>query len=195
LRLLVDAICINQSDLDERSQQVSIMRNIFQAAKEVIVWIGPESDQSDGPVDMVQSESFSSIGDIQPLDASELNAIFAITNRSFWTRVWVIQEIHLARAFMVGCGTKSIDGLVFDKALGTLIRMDDGSEGSDIGSLTQTRLNFRGPNPACALWFARNIGDSANTLFRWLKVCYNNNFQARNERVYIYSLLGVAVNC
>jgi len=41
-----DAICINQDDLDERSRQVSIMRDIYSEAVRVIVWLGRDDGQS-----------------------------------------------------------------------------------------------------------------------------------------------------
>lgn len=40
--LWIDALCINQEDLLERSQQVAIMRHIYRQADEVIVWLGEE---------------------------------------------------------------------------------------------------------------------------------------------------------
>ncbi|KAF2870346.1 heterokaryon incompatibility protein-domain-containing protein [Massariosphaeria phaeospora] len=39
--LWVDAVCINQDDLDERSQQVQLMRRIYSIGHAVIVWTGP----------------------------------------------------------------------------------------------------------------------------------------------------------
>ena len=43
--LWVDAICINQQDLRERSEQVLQMPKIYQAAATTIVWLGEVSDQ------------------------------------------------------------------------------------------------------------------------------------------------------
>ncbi|KAH8726121.1 heterokaryon incompatibility protein-domain-containing protein, partial [Phaeosphaeriaceae sp. PMI808] len=40
LPVWVDAICINQTDLEEKSAQVSMMGNIYAAAKCVLVWLG-----------------------------------------------------------------------------------------------------------------------------------------------------------
>ena len=36
----IDAICINQDDLNERAQQVNMMYNIYHQAEGVIVWLG-----------------------------------------------------------------------------------------------------------------------------------------------------------
>ncbi|KZL71477.1 ankyrin and HET domain-containing protein [Colletotrichum tofieldiae] len=41
-----DAICINQEDIEERQQQVSIMGSIYRKASRVITYIGPEKDDS-----------------------------------------------------------------------------------------------------------------------------------------------------
>ncbi|KAI1151692.1 heterokaryon incompatibility protein-domain-containing protein [Nemania diffusa] len=39
--LWVDAICINQDDLGEKKDQVLLMREIYQDARRVLVWLGP----------------------------------------------------------------------------------------------------------------------------------------------------------
>lgn len=38
--LWIDAICINQNDIDERSRQVALMGKIYQSARLVVSWIG-----------------------------------------------------------------------------------------------------------------------------------------------------------
>lgn len=45
--LWVDAICINQEDLAEKSHQVEMMREIYSGAELVIAWLGSASDDSD----------------------------------------------------------------------------------------------------------------------------------------------------
>ncbi|KAF7870193.1 uncharacterized protein EAF02_009383 [Botrytis sinoallii] len=42
----IDAICINQDDLDERSQQVLLMGSIYKNASRVTVWLGEEVARS-----------------------------------------------------------------------------------------------------------------------------------------------------
>jgi hypothetical protein len=43
LVIWTDALCINQTDPEERSKQVGIMRDIYEAANSVWIWIGGES--------------------------------------------------------------------------------------------------------------------------------------------------------
>ena len=41
--LWVDAVCINQADIDERNQKIRLMRKIYEKAKVVSVWLGAEA--------------------------------------------------------------------------------------------------------------------------------------------------------
>lgn len=43
-----DAICINQKDSDEKTHQVSLMRDIYRKASRVMIWLGPESTNGPG---------------------------------------------------------------------------------------------------------------------------------------------------
>ncbi len=45
-RFWVDAVCINQKDISERNIQVTRMASIYKLAYSVVVWLGPESNDS-----------------------------------------------------------------------------------------------------------------------------------------------------
>ncbi|KAK0641505.1 hypothetical protein B0T16DRAFT_215402 [Cercophora newfieldiana] len=44
----IDAICINQQDIDERSSQVQIMGQIYKAAQHVVGWLGSDPQLAEG---------------------------------------------------------------------------------------------------------------------------------------------------
>ena len=46
LYLWTDAVCIDQDNMDERIQQVRIMDQIYSLASSVVVWLGPDADNS-----------------------------------------------------------------------------------------------------------------------------------------------------
>lgn len=46
--LWVDALCINQEDLAERSAQVAIMSQIYSSASQVVMWVGEDTPEGDG---------------------------------------------------------------------------------------------------------------------------------------------------
>ena len=43
----IDAICIQQSEVDERNHQVRLMSSIYSEAGRVLIWLGKEGDDSD----------------------------------------------------------------------------------------------------------------------------------------------------
>jgi hypothetical protein len=47
--LWIDAICINQSDNEEKSQQVRLMGEIYSKAEVVRVWLGPSTEDVSYP--------------------------------------------------------------------------------------------------------------------------------------------------
>ncbi|KAL1641365.1 hypothetical protein SLS58_006064 [Diplodia intermedia] len=54
--LWIDAVCINQLDNEEKSEQVRMMREIYQEASRVVVWLGPMEDDSDAAMDLVTGD-------------------------------------------------------------------------------------------------------------------------------------------
>jgi hypothetical protein len=129
--LWIDAICINQDDLVERRAEVLEMGSIYGHAKEVIVWLGPSSEDSRLAIEtlskLAEGRVLDSEGD--PLyfepdswaaflketpEALVSNALswFAIKNllrREWFSRLWVYQEIMLAQKATVIVGNDGID--------------------------------------------------------------------------------------
>ncbi|KAH9204636.1 hypothetical protein DL95DRAFT_376840 [Leptodontidium sp. 2 PMI_412] len=98
--LWVDAICINQSDVAERTAQVALMSRIYSTALSVVVWLGPEDI----------STHFASLAlEGETVTEKQLFDIRNLISRSWFTRKWVIQEISLAKAIEVWCGSFRIN--------------------------------------------------------------------------------------
>ncbi|KIX04888.1 uncharacterized protein Z518_05759 [Rhinocladiella mackenziei CBS 650.93] len=96
----LDVLCINQRDPEERSRQVSLMGNIFTFAARVYVWLGEGDADSDYAFDYIDNNARTYNHQILSLCFEQL------TLRPYWTRLWVIQEIALARSVLILCGTK-----------------------------------------------------------------------------------------
>jgi hypothetical protein len=108
--LWIDAICINQTDLDEKNVQVRRMDIIYTLAHTVVVWLGPEADNSDRVMYDIRSLS---VNEIDRLVADEENntrwrAMMTFMKRPWFSRRWIIQEIAFARQAVVLCGTRSV---------------------------------------------------------------------------------------
>lgn len=50
----VDALCINQDDIPERNQQVSIMNKVYWHASRVFVWVGPGDEDTMETMEMIR---------------------------------------------------------------------------------------------------------------------------------------------
>jgi hypothetical protein len=136
--LWADSVCINQEDIPERGQQVSIMRLIYQKAERVVVWLGlDEHDQA--------SRAFTAVCDIvriwrpdgdrlgfsgyasllEPMSEDDLarirasvdekawGALRALFETNYFRRFWIIQELALGGSAVVFWGRHHISwGLI-----------------------------------------------------------------------------------
>ncbi|KAJ0148875.1 Uncharacterized protein HZ326_8520 [Fusarium oxysporum f. sp. albedinis] len=124
----IDQICINQHDLQERSQQVSVMRDIYSQAELVNAWLGvTDSPESARVVDMISTMAAGSwprtMRIDQPLDDEELQSLglppqnsptyMALSNMlglAYFSRVWIVQEIAVAKSYQILWGEITIPG-------------------------------------------------------------------------------------
>lgn len=184
----IDAMCINQLDVEERTQQVSQMDMVYRGAARVVVWLGRESNTSARVfrelkywrknLAMFKPRQISQIlrfpfqnseycaecdavprpdtlrryyhaakqaGKVQVeerlreyLKLAEnprilpqvwkdahidlIESFIKLLARPWWKRVWVLQEVILARKLILHCGPESVDWQIFQIALYTMIR-------------------------------------------------------------------------
>lgn len=137
-----DAVCINQADVSERGQQVSIMRNIYSKARRVLVWLGQDKANNaklafSTICEIVRSwrpptspQKFLSYKDaFEPqengvrIDEDGWTALQALFQTDYFTRFWVIQELVLGQNATVVWGGHTISwGLVGISAAWLLTR-------------------------------------------------------------------------
>jgi len=124
--LWIDAICIDQSSNAEKNQQVPLMKNIYEAASRVLIWLGPlpignrsglgvirsflnakdaQKAQDDQRPWLVLSEAERKGYGLPRLIESVTDpAYIAFANlleRAWFTRVWIIQELAVSRDAIV----------------------------------------------------------------------------------------------
>lgn len=99
--LWADAICIDQEAVEEKGHQVNMMGNIYSRAHCVVAWLGSAANESDLAMDRLRSASKWE----HPKDNSHgLNAQLDLLKRSYWQRLWIVQEMALARKLFLLCG-------------------------------------------------------------------------------------------
>ncbi|KAK8133330.1 hypothetical protein PG999_001503 [Apiospora kogelbergensis] len=72
--LWIDAVCINQEDLAERSHQVAMMRQIYEHCREDLVWLGPTFDAEEGHGDAMEA-GLQLLGKISANDIRDLQGL------------------------------------------------------------------------------------------------------------------------
>lgn len=113
----VDMVCINQTDVAERSQQVALMRDIYQAAATTTAWLGPAADGSDELMSHLAGEGAGRKALLAwKRSAAGRAAVAAIQGRAYWSRAWVIQEVCVSRAVVLACGRRTAAWRALDAA-------------------------------------------------------------------------------
>lgn len=123
--LWIDALCINQGDTVERQDQVAKMGEIYSHAKRVVVWVGPEIEPLIGSnaeqADTLIALSFlaNSSLDFKEHDRTWL-ALLKFCQRSYWTRLWIIQEVVLATEVIIQVGEMEMGWAILTQLLSEL---------------------------------------------------------------------------
>jgi len=146
-RLWIDALCIAQHDDMEKNYQIPLMGKIYESAARVIAWLGEANALTGMAFEAMHempilyrissaelldrlvaiSEERSSEQDSLEWALSQRNIWDEINNlyrRPYWSRLWVFQELVLARKVLFQCGhwTISAESLVaFSAQLNDLI--------------------------------------------------------------------------
>jgi heterokaryon incompatibility protein (HET) len=118
--LWADALCINQENNKEKDIQIALMPEIYTCAIRVLVHLGMRSDNSELVPGLVEKINNIDVGVIRnnrlPLERDlssydlplpndpAWNALFAFFRRPWFLRIWVVQEVVLARDARFFCG-------------------------------------------------------------------------------------------
>lgn len=125
-RVWIDAICIDQTNIPERNDQVKRMGQIYSMAKQVWVWLGRPLVTLSGPsfVEMFDLSTETGVRDPRRTGLKlqrwrrEKNEewhrkLIHICNQGYWTRLWVTQEFLKARSIVIWIGDDQFPGKDF----------------------------------------------------------------------------------
>jgi hypothetical protein len=146
----VDALCINQQDLNEKAKQINLMIYVYINASSVLVWLGIEDDSTRSAISLLRHAVQYFIDETKALggrpskmferdydDAANIERGFpsreqdgvdgfapliSLLCRPWFTRVWIIQEVALAPEATLFIGNHEMPWTVFCGALDFLNR-------------------------------------------------------------------------
>jgi hypothetical protein len=151
-RIWVDALCINQQDLEERNQQVQAMRYLYPLADIVLAWIcgedeqvplafetiellddlfvNPEhSEQEIVTLAWLKRERSLCQDDNHDLPSLEISrnhrweSLRHLFDLPYWDRVWIFQEIVLAHRLICVCPSKRLDAQILNDVTYLMVKM------------------------------------------------------------------------
>ncbi|KAG7290494.1 hypothetical protein NEMBOFW57_000496 [Staphylotrichum longicolle] len=114
--LWIDAICINQDDIHEKSHQVQLMAEIYSRCESVLVWLGTATPHSHLGLEILsylansdrRFDNGSAPWERVP-DITVGAALRDILERPYFQRLWVVQEAALARRVTMQLGHTCIE--------------------------------------------------------------------------------------
>ncbi|KAF4475866.1 Heterokaryon incompatibility 6, OR allele [Fusarium agapanthi] len=211
--LWVDQICIDQTSLEERSEQVSIMRDIYSGATLVNAWLGPADAEKASAVEMIistlakrrphefreqqyfpENEYLQELG-LPARESPAWEALNSMLNAPYFFRVWILQELTLAATYTLLWGDLVISKADFVTFKTATIRLGMRYEEPKTQVVTFMNKYSHGRCPAVKWNMVSQTftnGYREGILDLYLLVSSKNGCQATDPRDKIFALLGLA---
>ncbi|RBQ67787.1 hypothetical protein FVER14953_09999 [Fusarium verticillioides] len=203
----IDAICINQSNLTELGQQVQMMNRIYSSASQVTIWLGTcphvfapgvanliEMTKSGLPEITEAAESkdfyYTRVGTTSLWHL--VLCVFFIVTRKWFKRLWVLQELCLAKEAIFLLGDYKLEADDISVAFGWMRSILGAWNTSGLHMFAQI-LTWVGdmPDQAVSLLNSRRTiseGDKVG-LQEWFRLVKNR--EARDPRDMVYGGLAL----
>ena len=136
--LWIDAICVDQQNLEERGHQVQRMGDVYSLAERVIVWLGPDDTTSGHAIQFLRTIApkfevdwitktiepvsqddarWADVTNARSYSRQDMFAIYSLVIRPWFERLWVQQEIHSSCNAVLICGWDTLSWHDFRKAI------------------------------------------------------------------------------
>ena len=129
----IDQLVINQQNVDERNHQVQLMAEIYSKAAEVLIWLGPAQDSDGWAIDYIANHHHNGYIEnalyqkytgqplmyIMPQEALMpppeplFSGICSFIEKPYWKRLWVVQEVFIAKSRIILCGNHCLSWKAF----------------------------------------------------------------------------------
>jgi hypothetical protein len=104
LPIWADALCIDQSNMIERSSQVALMAQIYSIAHHTVIHLGSLIESYEMILRMAPSNTTGVVSNPDSIDNLRSLTANGLLRLPWFTRVWIFQELVLSRDPWVQCG-------------------------------------------------------------------------------------------
>ena len=207
-----DAICINQADDAEKTQQVRLMQDIYHHADGVIAWLG-EATEIDkrgfafidrlleifAKNSSIDAETQESGFDYQNLSKADLEGLGipriedaawddlrSVMEKAWFSRVWVVGELLLAKESRFQCGSVVLH-------TDTLLQFASSFMETPLyRDIMISRPQAMSHSNACRLSALKSRLDKGETLTIFDLLWHTTHFEASDPRDKVFSMVGLA---
>ncbi|KAF7188225.1 Heterokaryon incompatibility protein 6, OR allele [Pseudocercospora fuligena] len=183
LPVWIDAVCINQDDLQERNDQVRQMDVIYSKAAKVLVYLGPVPPGDLNEVQLLMHATRDGMGGKLSADSTLWRhcvdwAIRKLRSRTWFDRAWVIQEVVLARFVMVVCGAY-------------ICPLDDLDNALINSEQTRNKVLYELRNALASFQRLRDARSSGNFRDCFMEVANARTLHCTDAHDHVFGLLGL----
>ncbi|KAI0967563.1 HET-domain-containing protein [Xylaria arbuscula] len=193
--LCVDAICINHEDIQEKSEQVQLMRDIYHRASRVVAYPGG---------DWRSRIAGSTIYQLWGL-ANHKRAMADLFGNTYFSRAWVIQEIAVGQNTQLHIGGEYIPWDIFAENSLTSVTLEPNRRHLLTGSDEKDRRTWRSGQTIETIFIMSFLRPEAGTgtfargKFRHVLDLENllfitSSFRSADPRDKVFGLVGIARN-
>ncbi|KAH7088438.1 heterokaryon incompatibility protein-domain-containing protein [Paraphoma chrysanthemicola] len=191
LTFWIDALSINQADVKEQNHQVQMMREIYSSAHSVWVWLGEVDAATDSNLAMHYIQTRLPFGgdnaNFRRLwSPKKADAVLALCERPYWKRIWIVQEIMLAKKASIWCGNKQVSWNKLQQLMADLQTVLDRGRALHTIAVLQVL-----DSPAAVIVRAKSNWDGSPQPLTKLLELYRSQ-QSTNIRDKVYALHGLA---
>lgn len=198
----VDSLCINLQDAQEREKQVRIMADIYRRARRAIVWLGEEKEDGSNCTNSIEFLHYLSSLQIgfngddlamrrsleDPEFTEKCVSISNLLARSWWTRVWTLQEFVLPKEAKLYCGSASISRGRFKSAIYSIFLCSTISNEFEHELVPRKLFDGAFNRRRIHQWHTKPASIGINLI---AIMAYLGNHSATDSRDRIYSVLGL----
>lgn len=193
-----DYLCLDQREHDEIAQQIPQMGSIYSCAEQVVAWIqvppNIEPDEHQVLLELLSLGEVDRTHSMSPIwqAASAVPLVCA----EYWCRVWVVQEIALAKRVWVIYGDIRIDFDELQSKLDIFRPVGNHSDSVDVDGFPYFHsANFviepQGPVLVSPMWELCDLRTGDGRIPLW-KLLYNfKGHQSSRPADKVYGLLGI----
>ncbi|KAH9203704.1 heterokaryon incompatibility protein-domain-containing protein [Leptodontidium sp. 2 PMI_412] len=188
----IDAICINQADINERNKQVSFMREIYASAKRVVIWIGPEQGESERAMGLLRKMGKEALKDVFDKDKlsrlQRWNSLGELLGRPWFSRAWVVQEVWMASGAILQCGNTHLRWGTFARAMTLKSTWGNIANAIDMVPCEEKRTELR-RRYGLAIHISQRISTRVRLLFDMLWNTWDR--ESSDPRDKVFAILGL----